>query len=352
MIDLLSQHDVLLTDLDGTLYAGPVAVPGAVEAVRNAAQRGVRTAYITNNASRSPSDVAAHLLELGFPATTEDVVASSQAAAAMLAEQLPAGAKVLVVGTAALGAELTEVGLTLTDSAGEAAAVVQGHSPDTGWRLLAEATVALRAGAVWVACNLDPTLPTERGPLPGNGSMVAALRTASGREPQVAGKPAPTLLRDAVRRTGARSALMIGDRLDTDVEGGRAAGLATLLVLTGVSDAAELLAAPAAQRPDYVGADLGALTLTAAELAPGPRPGWQAQVEATAAGTMTLSGAGDPLDALRALCAAHWAGGGGSVEVRADGDAAAQALHELGLDGYGAASATVAAADTAPGAHR
>ena len=149
---------------------------------------------------------------------------------------------------------------------------MQGHSPDTGWRLLAEATVALRAGAVWVACNLDPTLPTERGPLPGNGSMVAALRTATGREPQVAGKPEPALLLDAVRRTGARSALMIGDRLDTDVEGGRAAGLATLLVLTGVSDAAELLAAPPERRPDYIGADLAALTRPAAELAPGRAP--------------------------------------------------------------------------------
>ena len=120
--------------------------------------------------------------------------------------------------------------------------MVQGHSPDTGWRLLAEATVALRAGAVWVACNLDPTLPTERGPLPGNGSMVAALRTATGREPQVAGKPAPGLLQGRGPAERGPAALMIGDRLDTDVEGGRAAGLATLLVLTGVSDAAELLA--------------------------------------------------------------------------------------------------------------
>jgi len=361
--DLLGQHDVLLADLDGTLYAGPVAIPGAVEAVRGAAERGVRTAYITNNASRSPADVAAHLAELGFPAGTEDVVASSQAAAAMLAEQLPAGAAVLVVGTAALGAEVTAVGLTLTDRADEAAAVVQGHSPDTGWRLLAEATVALRAGAVWVASNLDPTLPTERGPLPGNGSMVAALRTATGREPQVAGKPAPTLLTDAVRRTAARSALMIGDRMDTDVEGGRAAGLATLLVLTGVSDAAELLAAPQRRRPDYVASDLAALTRPAADLAPGPRPGWQARAEGPATPGPTqatprplvLAGSGDPLDALRTLCAVHWAAGGGTFRIAAEGPDAAAALHELGLDGAGERSATVAAAtaaDTATGAHR
>ena len=99
MTDLLDRHDVLLCDLDGTLYAGPAAVPGAVEAVAGAAARGVRTVYVTNNASRRPADVAAHLTELGFPATTDDVATSSQAGAAMLARQLPPGAPVLVVGT-------------------------------------------------------------------------------------------------------------------------------------------------------------------------------------------------------------------------------------------------------------
>ena len=352
MTDLLDVHDVLLADLDGTLYQGPVAVPGAVEAVLGAAERGVRTVYITNNASRSPSDVAEHLAELGFPAGPDDVVASSQAAATMLAEQLPAGARVLVVGTDALAAAVTGVGLSVAERADDADAVVQGHSPDTGWRLLAEATVALRAGAVWVACNLDPTLPTERGPMPGNGSMVTVLRTSSGREPQVAGKPAPALLLDAVRRSGARAALMIGDRLDTDIEGGRAAGVATLFVLTGVSDAAELLAAPPALRPDYVDADLRALTRPGAELAPGPRPGWV--VRTTGPGELTLSAAGgdDPVDALRGLCAVHWDDGGGPVHVTPEGPAAEHAVAVLGLDGPAPCSATVAAADTPPGAHR
>ncbi|WP_219414801.1 HAD-IIA family hydrolase [Pseudonocardia nigra] len=350
MTDLLDRHDVLLADLDGTLYRGKAVVPGATDAVRGAADRGVRTVYVTNNASRRPADVAAHLAELGFPAAAEDVVTSSQAAAAMLAEQLPAGAPVLVVGTSALAEEVTGVGLTVVDRADDAVAVVQGHSPDTGWRQLAEATVALRAGALWVACNLDPTLPTERGPLPGNGSMVGVLRTATGREPQVAGKPAPALLTDAVRRIGARSALMVGDRLDTDIEGGRAAGVATLLVLTGVADAADLLAAPPALRPDYVGADLGALTRASEDLAPGPRPGWD--VEVTAPGSLTLSATGgpdalDPLDALRALCAAHWAAEGGPAGVTADGAEAQEALRALALDGATGASATVADVDPA-----
>jgi HAD superfamily hydrolase (TIGR01450 family) len=302
--------------------------------------------YVTNNASRRPADVAEHLEELGFPAGADDVVASSQAAAAMLAEQLPAGSPVLVVGTDALVAEVTAVGLAVTERADEAVAVVQGHSPDTGWRQLAEATVALRAGAAWVACNLDPTLPTERGPLPGNGSMVAALRLASGRDPQVAGKPAPALLLDAVRRTGATAALMVGDRLDTDVEGGRAAGLATLLVLTGVSGAAELLAAPPALRPDYIGADMGALVLAADDLAPGPRPGWEVRVTGPGELTLSWSGGTDPLDALRTLCAAHWEAGGGAAQVIADGPEAERALEILALDGAEPGSATVAAVDT------
>jgi Predicted sugar phosphatases of the HAD superfamily len=346
--DLLDHHDVLLADLDGTLYRGRDAVPGAVDAVLGAAGRGVRTVYITNNASRRPADVAEHLAELGFPAGPDDVVASSQAAAAMLAEQLPAGASVLVVGTDALVAEVTAVGLAVTDVA-------------TGRPRWCRATARTPGGGSWprrrsrcgrVRCGWRATWMRRCRPnvgrCRGNGSMVAALRAATGREPQVAGKPAPALLVDAVRRTGARAALMIGDRLDTDVEGGRAAGLATLLVLTGVSDATELLAAPAALRPDYVDADLGALTRDPHDLAPGPRPGWDATV--TGPGELTLAGAGgddlEDLDALRALCAAHWEAGGGPVRVTARGPGAERVLATLGLGGDAACSATVAGAGT------
>jgi hypothetical protein len=165
--------------------------------------------------------------------------------------------------------------------------------------------------------------------------MVTALRVASGREPQVAGKPAPALVNASMQRVGALRPLMIGDRLDTDIEGGRVAGMPSLLVLTGVSDAAELLAAPPERRPDYIAADLAALTHDPADLAPGPRPGWTVD---GAAGHWTLSGAGDPVDALRALCGAHWADGGGPVTVTADDHSAADALESLGLSG---ASATV-----------
>jgi glycerol-1-phosphatase len=328
MTDLLDRHDLLLADLDGTLYRGREAVPGAVEAVVRAGKRGVPTVYVTNNASRSPADVAAHLAELGFPARQDDVATSSQAAAEVLAEQLPVGAKVLVVGTAALAAEVRLAGLTTIDTAEGAVAVVQGLDPQLRYATLAEACVALRAGAVWVACNMDPTLPSERGPLPGNGSMVAVLRTATRLEPQVAGKPAPALMRTAMHHADAKAPLVVGDRLDTDIEGGRAAGVATLLVLTGVSDAAALLAAPPEARPDYIGADMDALDLDPDDLAPGPRRGWTV---GRGSDGLTLNGSGDPLDALRALCAEHWGHGGGPVpQVAADGDAAA-VLRTLGL---------------------
>jgi glycerol-1-phosphatase len=347
MTTLLDRHDLVLADLDGTLYQGRAAIPGAVDAVRAAADRGVRTLYVTNNAARSPGDVAAHLAELGYPAGVDDVATSSQAAAALLAEQLSDGAKVLVVGTAALGAEITAVGLTAVDSADGAIAVVQGLDSQLRYATLAEACVALRAGAVWVACNVDPTLPSERGPLPGNGSLVAVLRTATRLEPQVAGKPAPALMQTAARRVGASAPLVVGDRLDTDIQGGRAAEMATLLVLTGVSDATELLSAPAEARPDYVGADLGALALDPETLAVGPRPGWT--VDGGPDG-LVLSGSGDPLDALRTLCVRHWDTGGGPPRVRAEGDDAVAALRELRLTPApgGTASATVAGAETDP----
>ena len=138
----------------------------------------------------------------------------------MLADQLAPGSRVLVVGTESLAAEIAAAGLVPVRSFDDKPdAVVQGHSPDTGWAILAEAALAIRAGAVWVAANVDATLPTERGLLPGNGSMVAALKAATDAEPQVAGKPAPTLLLDALARGDFRTPLVVGDRLNTDIAG-------------------------------------------------------------------------------------------------------------------------------------
>ncbi|MEV0712231.1 HAD-IIA family hydrolase [Nocardia aurea] len=260
MTRLRDRYEALLLDLDGTLYRGPVVIEGAPEALVDDVG-GQRLVYVTNNASRAPKTVAEHLSELGFPASTDDVVTSAQAAAGLLAERLAPGSTVLVVGTEDLAREVDAVGLTSIRRFDDEvpAAVVQGHSPQTAWPDLAEAAYALRAGALWVAANTDRTLPNERGLAPGNGSMVAALVAASDREPIVAGKPYAPLLEDALTRAGTRSALVVGDRMDTDIEGANRVGLASLLVLTGVSTLDELRAAPPERVPTFVADSLAAL---------------------------------------------------------------------------------------------
>ncbi len=161
---LCQAYDAALLDLDGVVYLGGKAVPGAAEALRQAADRGMRLAYVTNNASRSPSAIAAQISGMGVAAAASDVVTSAQAAARLLAERLPAGSPVLVVGAIALRIALRERGLRpVSVAADHPLAVVQGYTPDLNYGLLTEAALALRAGASFVATNVDPTLPTQRG---------------------------------------------------------------------------------------------------------------------------------------------------------------------------------------------
>ncbi|BBY29916.1 HAD-IIA family hydrolase [Mycolicibacterium sediminis] len=323
MSTLAQDHDCLLLDLDGTVFRGSQATEGSVETLASIT---ARTLYVTNNASRAPEGVAEHLRELGFAATADDVVTSAQSAARLLADQLDPGAKVLVVGTDSLAAEVSNVGLEPVRTFDEGpVAVVQGHSPDTGWAILAEAALAIRSGALWVAANVDRTLPSERGLLPGNGSMVAALRTATDSDPQVAGKPAPALLDDARARGEFRTPLVVGDRLDTDIAGATAADLPSLLVLTGVSTAADMVHAIPAERPDYVGPDLRSLYDDADALRVAPHPAWRVDVSGDAV-TVHSTGedVGDPLTVVRATAHALWAAGLDSARITVDaGDAAA-----------------------------
>jgi glycerol-1-phosphatase len=259
-MSLLDDYDALLFDLDGTIYRGEEPISGASHAVEAARQQHVTVRFVTNNASRGPDEVASHLTRIGVQATPEEVSTSAQAAAAVLADKLQPGTTVLVVGSDALVHEVELKNLTTTRTYSDAVqAVVQGLSKDAGWRDLAEACVAIRAGALWVACNVDPTLPTERGPLPGNGSFVAALRTATDSEPLVAGKPATPLMDEAQRSADAEKPLVVGDRLDTDIAGAVAAGLDSLLVFSGVSTPQELLDATEDMRPTYVGHDVEAV---------------------------------------------------------------------------------------------
>jgi HAD superfamily hydrolase (TIGR01450 family) len=258
---LADRYDLIIFDLDGVIYLIDKPIPGALETVERLRAEETPIVYVTNNASRRAADVAALLSGMGVPAESDEVLTSAGAAAAMLAARLPAGAPVLVVGADALRAEVRDAGLAPVDAfEDKPAAVVQGYGPDVGWRILAEAALSVRAGALWMATNTDRTLPSSRGPLPGNGSLIAVLRTALDREPDVVvGKPQPALFTAAAEQAKAQRPLVVGDRLDTDIEGAVSADMDSLLVLSGISDRAELLTAPAQRRPTFVAADLTAL---------------------------------------------------------------------------------------------
>jgi HAD superfamily hydrolase (TIGR01450 family) len=332
---LVDGYDLVIFDLDGVVYLVDRPIPGAVEAIGRLHEERRAVAYATNNASRRSAEVAALLTGMGVPARPDEVLTSARASAAVLADRFPRGAPILVVGADALRDEVRETGLTVVGSADDApVAVVQGYGPKVAWADLAEACIAVRAGAQWIATNTDRTLPTARGPLPGNGSLVAALATALDRRPDVVvGKPEPGLFSTAARQAGARRALVVGDRLDTDIEGAVRAGMDSLLVLTGVSGPAELLAAPARRRPTYLAPDLSGL-FAAGEAVRVPEDGdatgtdgWR--VSRAAAG-LVLDGTGEPVAALRALCAAAWDRDEPAAVAAAAGPARA-ALAELGL---------------------
>ncbi|MFI5804291.1 HAD-IIA family hydrolase [Streptomyces sp. NPDC051561] len=327
---LREAYDTALLDLDGVVYAGGEAIDHAVQALGEARDAGMHLAYVTNNALRTPDAVATHLTELGVPAERGDVITSAQAVARLIADQVPEGSRVLVIGGEGLRVALRERGLEPVDSAEDSpVAVAQGYGgPDLPWSRFAEASYAIRAGVPWFASNTDLTIPSARGIAPGNGAAVEVVRIATGAEPQVAGKPLPPMHRETILRTGAERALVVGDRLDTDIEGANGGGVDSLLVLTGVTDAAQLLAAEAKYRPTYVDADLRGLLTGQPEVVRMDGAftcgGWTASVRGDALG---LDGEGEPMDALRAMCAAAWTEAG-------DGESgldAGEALKKAGL---------------------
>lgn len=255
---ILDRYDALLVDLDGTVFRGGVPVDGARDGLSGRA-----SVYVTNNASRSPQQVAEHLTSLGFEVDAADVLTSAQAACTLAASLLDNSdgseqgtrSTAYVVGAASFRGLATDAGFRVVDSADERPDVVlHGHSPENNWAMLSEAALAVRAGAVYVASNLDTTLPSERGLLIGNGSLVAAVVSATGVTPHSAGKPGPAMFEEAARQLGAERPLAVGDRLDTDIAGGIAAGMDTLCVLTGVSGHREIL--HTMWRPTWISANL------------------------------------------------------------------------------------------------
>ncbi|MDO9455021.1 HAD-IIA family hydrolase [Nocardioides sp.] len=304
---LCRAYDLAMLDLDGVVYVGRDAVPGAAEHLAAAREEGMGVAFITNNASRPPGAVADHLNDLGVPATAADVVTSAQAAATVLRDRLGEGARVLLLGAAGLEEALAERGLVAVGVDDDAEAVVTGYGPQVPWGDIMRAAVRIREGLWWVASNTDGTIPTPYGIAPGHGVLVDTVRRFSGVEPVVAGKPERPLLDETVRRVGGERPLMVGDRLDTDIKGARTVGIDSLLVLTGVTGLAEVVSAREEERPSYVGLDLRALTepQEAPEQADGSWSlgGWTATVDD---GTLKVAGGGAAGDWWRVVAAAAW----------------------------------------------
>lgn len=309
---LIDQYDCLLLDLDGVVYRSKDAVPNAVEAIQAARDRGIRSMFVTNNASRAAADVAAHLCEFGLDVSAADVITSSMVAAQLLRDTIGGTCTVLPVGGPGLAATLRAAGFTLVTSATDVpAAVVQGYGPDVGWKNLAEAGYAIQAGALWVATNTDATIPTARGFAPGNGQLVAAVRAVAGKDPLVAGKPEPAPFWQAAAAAGGSAPLVVGDRLDTDIAGGKAAGHATVLVLTGVDRTDSLLAAAPQRRPTYIVPDLSALFEPAPVATIDGATARCGRAEVTVVDGDIIRGNDedsnpDPCDLLRATCALLW----------------------------------------------
>ncbi len=274
---LAHRYAAIVCDLDGVVYRGPDPVEHAVEALAGA---GVPVQYATNNAGRPPSVVAEHLARLGLTVAERDIATSSQAGVRVLQDRVEAGARVLAVGGEGVAVALREGGFTAVlpgsvagsddgseyrsaaAATGSVAAVLQGYGPRVSAADLAEAAYAIEEGALWVATNTDATLPTHRGVAPGNGALVGAVSLAVGRAPDaVAGKPFPPLYLLCADRLGlpAERVLAVGDRLETDIEGAVAAGMDSLMVLTGVHDLRDAALAPRSRRPTYIAPDLRGL---------------------------------------------------------------------------------------------
>jgi len=325
---LVTKYDLALVDLDGVVRRGNDPIEYASESLTKAATLGLKQVFVTNNASITPEQVATQLKGLGIEHTSaQHVMTAAVAAAALLKTKLKPGAKVLVVGgdglfTACAAAGFQVIPATEPNAAdAQPEAVVMGYAPTVAWPQLAEAAYAVNNGAWLVASNLDKSLPTARGFAPGNGALVASVQAATGVVPASDGKPSPAMYQLAVTAENASNPLVIGDRLDTDLGGARAANYPGLMVLTGVSSARDAVLAPPSCRPDYVGADLR--TIFEVHHAPheGPDNWWLSGDRGARVvnNRLELDGQGATgIDAVRAACAAVWNATDHGIEVNPD----------------------------------
>ena len=246
-------------DIDGVLYTGDRSLPGAVEFVRLLQERKLPFLVLTNNSTRTPAVVAKRLQHMGMDVGAEQILTSSLAAALYLNKIRSEGTRVYVVGEEGLKLPVCEAGFELAED-GPADFVVVGMDRGLTYAKLKRAALLIRAGAQFIATNPDTTFPSPEGLVPGAGALIAALQVSTGVKPLVIGKPESTCFELALEKlgVGASRAAAVGDRLDTDIEGGRRAGMRTILILSGVSTAADLVGS--AVQPTWVFQDLVALS--------------------------------------------------------------------------------------------
>lgn len=304
---IVEAHDLVMFDLDGVVYVGGEAVDGVAERVDRIRSTGCHVAFVTNNASRPPGRVAEKLVGMGVHAEEGDVVTSAQAAARLLHEAHGDGAKILLLGGEGLRVALVEAGLQPVEEPEGAVALASGYGPDVRWRDIMRASVLVRDGLPYVASNTDLTIPTPYGLAPGHGVLVRTITEFAGVAATVAGKPEKPLMEETVLRVGGDRPIMVGDRLDTDIEGARAIGAPSLLVLTGVTWLRELAEATPEQRPTYISPTLAGLF----EAHPTPHVGGDAVELGGWAGSVTdgrleVTGDGSDADWWRVAATACW----------------------------------------------
>lgn len=312
MSRLIDAYDAAFFDLDGVIYLGPLAVEGATSALDEVRRLGKTVMFVTNNAARSAQVVIDQLNSLGFHADDANVLTSAQVAVTHIARELPAGARVLVSGSASLAELVEQAGLVPVQTAEDQPdAVLQGYDPAMTWPRLDEAALAIQAGARWYATNDDASRPTERGLVPGAGGAIAVVAGTVGGQPTIFGKPFRPMLTEAVRRTGADRPIFVGDRIDTDIVGAASANLDSLLVFSGAHGKADLVVAGPGERPTHIGADVRALLapVRSVEIEPG-RATCRDQVAEAAGGSVHLLAAPSTLetqlDALWAITQLAW----------------------------------------------
>lgn len=246
----------LIIDMDGVLYRGKTPMPRVKEFFSFLRRRPIPFMLATNNSTQTPSQRVAKLARMGVEVEPEEIITSGQATARAMAREYPSGTRAHVFGSPALREAVAHEGFVLADR--DVALVIASMDRDLSYEKLKRATLLIRGGARFVATNLDPTQPTDEGLLPGTGSIIAVLQTATGQQPEVVGKPQPTMFQIALTEMGAapETTATIGDRLDTDILGAQRAGMCTIAVLSGSTQSRSEAEAFGC---DYVFEDIGAL---------------------------------------------------------------------------------------------